>query len=415
MSQPIKTVNMFGPIGGTDYLKQTLANKFKSKLKGNSMLTAMGTNPIPGQAQPQQVSKNAGQMHPRFSSNGGVASLSATGTMRIPNIDSDRQVLKAAMEKLISGGTYDDELVDKTAFLGVALKAAPLVGRLGMGAWRMASGAAKAAPAAARAGAKAFGTTGNTTGQSVSAATSAAGRTMRAGAAKADRNAYRATRWAAGEAKDKLGPAAGTIYNRGAAGLQGTLYGAGVDTGASILGYDTGGAGMMLGGAGGVIGSRPLRMLRYRMLGGPGANVARNRAAGTALSTNVAPRTFGQKLVGTGDDIAASLKGLGQRHAGKLHGLTTAGVVGGVQRMNSGGVVDATDPVGTFRRGQEFARDNAARGFGYEGGYDEMTQDISPVVQDIRRTLDEHRQQQAVVPQGQDLRQLVRDQRANPF
>ena len=82
MSQPIKTVNMFGPIGGTDYLKQTLANKFKSKLKGNPMLTAMGTNPIPGQAQPQQVSKNAGQMHPRFSSNGGVAATAVPGTMR---------------------------------------------------------------------------------------------------------------------------------------------------------------------------------------------------------------------------------------------------------------------------------------------------------------------------------------------
>lgn len=377
MQSPAKTVNMFGPIGGTDYLKLTMANKFKSKLRGNPMLTAMGANPIPGKPLPQQVSKNAVQMYLAYRRDGGQASVFTAGRGNVPVSRNDRELLKAAAEKLLSDRTFDDEYLDKTALGPLALlPAAATIGRLGLGAWRMASGAARAVPAAARSASKAFQYGGNTVGQSASAATTAAGKTLGRAAAKADPNAYKATEWLAGGAKRRLGPAASTVYNRGAAGLQGTLYGAGVDTGASILGYDTGGAGAMLGGAGGFIGSRPLRMLRYRMLGGP---------AGPASVGSLR-----QKMVGTGDGIADSLRGMGQRHAGKLQGLAGAGLVGSVQRLNSDGVVDATDPVGTFRRGQEFARDSMARGFGYEGGYGEMSQDVSPIIQDIRRTLQEN-------------------------
>lgn len=394
MSQPIKTVNMFGPIGGTDYLKQTLANKFKSKLKGNPMLTAMSTNPIPGQAQPQQVSKNAGQMHPRFSSNGGVASLSATGTMRIPNIDSDRQVLKAAMEKLISGGTYDDELVDKTAVAPLALKLLPA-------AWQVAKGApglVRGAFSAIRGGtgaAKAFNTA-ETVGGGISGAAKSMGAAVRAGASKQSPEAAKLL----SRAGERLGGPATNTFNRGWGAVQGYGMGYGFDTGADILGYDTDGWGAMIGGGGGLIGKGPLRLARKGMLGSAGAYkppVPQAPSVNTMLGARpkpALPPTFRQKLVGTADNLNKGLASAGNWSKGKLYTLAALGEVGHIQQKNTGGMFNMTDTYGNVERANQAGMNGLARVLGYEH-YPAMKKDIYPVVQ--------------------DLRQLLRDGSSNPF
>lgn len=394
MQSPAKTVNMFGPIGGTDYLKLTMANKFKSKLRGNPMLTALGANPIPGKPLPQQVSKNAVQMYLQSRRDGGQASVFATGRGTVPVGSSDRELLKAAAEKLLSDRTFDNEYFDKTA-LGplallpavasagsLALRAAPAAWRIGKGAYGLLRGGAGALWRGGTGAGTAF-RNADTVGGAVSNAASAASTAARAGAkaySPASAEAYR-TLGRVGEEAGKL--KATGVGGRLMGGLQGAGLGYGVDAGAGMMGIDTGGLGSTLGGAGGLIGAGPLRSLRRGLLG-------RRGAARYPASWGTPQYTLGQKLVNTGDNIANRVTEFGKNHAGKLHTAAGLGGIGMVQSATTGGLYDMTDLQGNIERAQEFGRDNIARGFGYEGGYGEMTQDVSPIIEDIRRTLQEN-------------------------
>jgi hypothetical protein len=380
MPVPLADVNVFGPIGGKDYLKQTAAARFKARLKGNIMTTAMA-NAANSQLQPSQVLKNAWQMYLQNTHNEVQAGRETTGNSSFPVGGTADGALKSAVEKLAFGCTSFENGRGKTAvFPAILGRALPAAWRIGKGAYGLARGAAGAlrgGTGAAQAFSKA-----DTIGSGISGAAKAVGSTAQRGAqaySPASAEAYRTI----GRIGEEAGKLKGTsVGGRLWGGLQGSSLGYGVDAGAGMAGIDTDGWGTTLGGIGGLMGAGPLRMLR-RGIAGKNPNL--NAGLGTT--------TTRQKLLNTGDNIASSVADFGRTHAGKLHTAAGLGGLGMVQRATTGGLYDMTDLQGNISRAQDFAKDNLSQGLGYDN-YDMMREDVSPIVNDLRQLLQQQQQSQ---------------------
>lgn len=379
-----KDVNIFGPIGGKDYLKLNAAKRHIALNKQiPNLLGGVPGSPIPqvlpatGRKMANQMTENTRQLRQLARIVGGKAIVPASFT--------GDPLLKSAAEKLLSGSTTNSLRTQKSRKIAQLLRdhsngqndsyfrkeaalpllplaagaAANLFGRLapmaapaaralgsrtpGLGKWVSATrGAAATAPARQAMG-RTAGQTLAGAGRSAAghATTAAAGAGLNQAAGSVLGNAAKRV------TTSPIGRRAGSLWRRVSPSLGGAIYGNllgyGADTGASMMGYETGGMGSVAGTALGFLrGSR-----------------------GGALLRKLQKTDAGQEAVRT------------------LRTLAGTGFMGEALSHNTGGLMNFTDPIGTYNRMQQRTRDNLARELGFES-LDSLLQHGSEVVRGLK-------------------------------